>query len=83
MFILTAVGTRVVTINKSWEKAFGWYTEAAKYNLGGAQHFIGYMYQNGLGSKEDYILAMEWYKKQRKIDTGTVLLVSGVCMVHA
>ncbi|KAI9268442.1 hypothetical protein EDC94DRAFT_656876 [Helicostylum pulchrum] len=46
----------------SWEKAFEWCSKAKK-NVDSAQHSLGYMYEDGLGCKKDYALAMKWYKK--------------------
>lgn len=47
-----------------YDKAFEWYSAAAKLDIRDAQLMVGYMYAVGQGSvKKDQKLAMYWYRK--------------------
>jgi TPR repeat protein len=40
-----------------------WYRKAAEQSNAAAQNRIGWLFQNGLGVKQDYTEAMQWYRK--------------------
>lgn len=47
---------------KHYEQAIYWYLKAAEQEHPGAQINLGYMYQHGLGVKQDYTEAVKWYR---------------------
>jgi TPR repeat protein len=51
---------------QQYQKAWGWFHEAAKSIYPRAEYQIGYMYDRGWGVKKDYKIAMEWYCKSAR-----------------
>lgn len=59
------------------DQAFSWMKRAAQGGLAGAQHNLGYMYQEGVGVTKDVQMAWIWYGKaarQGKIESQEVLI---------
>lgn len=48
---------------KDLNKAFEWYSKAAKQDHYAAQYKMGVFYENGKGVKQDIKKAMDWYKQ--------------------
>jgi len=48
---------------KSYKDALVWFRKAAAENDETAQHYLGVMYELGLGIKQDYKQAFVWYEK--------------------
>ncbi len=51
------------TINKNYDKALLWYTQAARQNNQRAMYQLGRMYENGLGVGKNPYSARGWYEK--------------------
>ena len=49
--------------NNDYKNAFAFFTKAADAGHSGAQNYLGWMFQNGFGVKQNYIEAMKWYRK--------------------
>ena len=63
----TAVETWV-RADKEWERgrlrqAFRWMLAAAKMRESGAQVSVGYMYDNGVGTRQNKRMALYWYRR--------------------
>lgn len=54
-------GVSDIQVNKA--QAFWWMKRAAEGGVAGAQHNLGYMYQEGVGVKKDVQMAWVWYGK--------------------
>ncbi|MBQ3378207.1 MAG: sel1 repeat family protein, partial [Synergistaceae bacterium] len=48
---------------KDYAKAFKEFSKAAQGGHAGAQHNLGFMYDNGQGVRQDYQQAVYWYRK--------------------
>ncbi|MBR0043314.1 MAG: trypsin-like peptidase domain-containing protein, partial [Synergistaceae bacterium] len=48
---------------KDYAKAFKEFSKAAQGGHAGAQHNLGFMYDNGQGVRQDYQQALYWYRK--------------------
>ena len=46
-----------------YEEAFKWFKLAAGQGHPGAQHYLGYCYDEGKGVEQNLQLAVEWYTK--------------------
>ena len=85
----------VKAVNEYWEKvkeAFrqGQYDTARQYLLllveegdADAMYRMGYFYQHGLGVKQDYAEAMNWYEKSADNGFGMAMLNIGYMYFHA
>jgi tetratricopeptide (TPR) repeat protein len=48
---------------KRYAEAMKWYLKAANQGDAEAENSIGFIYDNGLGVKQDYTAALSWYRK--------------------
>ena len=58
----TEIGDRNY-VYKEYGKAFIWYQKAADHGYAAAQTKLGWLYEAGLGVKQDYPTAMAWYER--------------------
>ncbi len=52
--------------SQDYEKAFIWWTRAAKQEYAQAQYKVGVLYERGEGTVRDIGKALKWYKKAAK-----------------
>jgi TPR repeat protein len=54
---------RCIGVGKYENEAFVWYGKAASQGSAAAQFNLGVLYENGRGTKIDFVKANEWYRK--------------------
>ncbi len=59
---------------KNYTKALEYFKKAADFGISEAMNTVGRMYNNGLGIKQDYNMAMEWYLKAAELDNGKAIM---------
>ena len=50
-------------LRKNYHEANIWFRKSADQNFADAQFFLGIMYEEGLGVRQDFFEAKEWYGK--------------------
>ena len=59
------------SVKRDYNVALSYYLKAAKSNIPGAIHNIGYLYQHGLGVQVDLIKAASWYERSADLGFST------------
>ena len=54
---------KAIGVGKDEKEAFVWYGKAATQGSAAAQFNLGVLYENGRGTKIDFVKANEWYSK--------------------
>jgi TPR repeat protein len=49
-----------------YAEAYKWFQKAANLGFACAQHYLGWLYENGQGVEKNYSLALKWYLKAEK-----------------
>ena len=66
-----------------YQEAFRWYKKAAEQGYDLAQINIGYLYDNGLGVKENKREAVKWYKRAASKNNVSAIYQLGLCYYFA
>jgi len=66
----------------NYEKAFKIFKPLADNGYASAQTSLGWLYDNGLGRKEDNVEAVKWYQKAANQDDHYALYILGLMYAH-